>query len=1313
LAGLNVFSQIYPVQASAQLIPPHSGYLPDYADPSSEKLKVILQFNDFTVSQYNIRLKIEIKGNGFSLTTKPFFNPPPLALQPGVPLLLSGTDLAPYLNSTNLDFSGLNLAQYEQKMALPEGFYSICIKAYDYYNSNNIQVSNEACAQAWFTYSDPPFLNFPLCNKVITPQIPQNIIFQWTPINLGSPNSALNTEYEFALWEMRPDSNANPNQVVLNTAPVFSTTTNHTTFNYGITETPLNLYMKYAWKVRARDITGRDWFKNNGWSQICTFTYGDPKKVLGDAIGLTLTAQGISHRLGLCNWNKQSLFTKYTLQVRKQGTNNWFDYPTTEGSEKITNLEPSTDYEARVRGGGNGLVGDWSNTAPFKTLPEPLYACNDQTQYADVLAAKPLPLEKALPGLIIQSGQFEVVASSMVPNGMPGWYGGKGYATVFGKRVPVKFDNIFINDNNRHLIGNIEAVTKGIKGWLSQWDVKEAQENATYVNAAIDSIYFYNGKICITTKNGIECFDFPEDANVLVIRDEEGNEYIVTPPDKIAGPNSYFKISDEVLSASDSVKVVFEASAAQQFGFDKKEQAAWHEQYEIIKLVDKKYYFVANKSIGKDQSDEAIAVLNIKNFNASWLSFKTKNELSVNAVSVGNNQYKLSGIPHDAQCVYAWYDGKKIGKLNVISLEQITKKLVLVPVGNANAPSAENLKNALSDIFKQANVKWEVSAASKFNTTSWDVNNNGLDAADATLMSKYSPEMRALRDAYRKADSAYNKSAYYLFVVNNFSDPLQKGYMVRGRACGFMSSGATPKEVAHELAHGAFGLEHTFPKVKQGISSNLMDYGTGTTLTKKQWEDIHSSFPVFNWMDDEEDAAFFSTEYFSKYAPQPNSIVGDGYVPRWLWDNTTSALSGFGTVCGVIDGLCGDLEGLADVAKFMNCWNFLNSGNDPTCVEVRQKTIESGGFILKLAMCQNVPALTYYTPECLAVNQQINEQFKNFVNDGLNLSIPEQAYVGGKTVYFVASFFIGVGEVSATLKSAGMVSKLGRLAMKAKTFAAPIKSILSSGIRVTKAAGFALLMKGNTVFAKVSSTGTFYVTKVIEATQIKKVIAKLPKKEVIFPGKTTAVEQEVEIVESLNGEIGVVEKVEKIYKNVTLEEFAKTITGATLEQKQLAYTLWGEEKWEDLYKLFNPTVGIKINDGWPPFYGVKSVIKKQKGKDLVGKTFDRFQNYDNLGGYYASPVYSGEKIDNLIFTYDSRALKDKIQEGTRYVKFRLKETVTNNLEFEFGEAIPWFKVQGNGDQVRSNLNFNELKKGLDYEIIELMKFENGKWIKVI
>lgn len=855
-------AQIYPVQISNQLIPPYSGYLPDYADPSSEKLRLILQFNDFTKPNYDVKLKLEIKGNGFSLVTKQLYNPPPISLQPGVPFILTGTDLAPYLNSNNLDFIGINQSQYEQRMALPEGYYSICVTAYDYSNPAKIQVSNTACSNAWFTLSNPPLLNLPGCNSILTPQTPQNILFQWTPVNIGSPNSANSTEYEFALWEIKPDSSANPNQVVLSTAPIYSTTTNLTIVNYGITEPPLNLYTKYAWRVRAVDLSGRDWFKNNGYSQVCAFTYGNVGNVLGNSLSLNLTAQGITHRMGFCNWNNQSAFNNYKLQVRKQGTTNWFDYNTTSNSEKINNLEPNTDYEARVRGESNSYTSDWSNTATFRTLSEPVYGCGDQSQLNDPLPANPLPVTKAIPGLIVQSGQFEVKVTQISPNGGQGWYKGKGIAKVMGLPVAVQFTNIYIDDNNRHQQGVIQAMTKGIDNWLHQWDIKDAEENASYFNGTIDSVHVNaNGQICVYFQGTgrDSCFDAPNQ-NVVVVRDENGNQYtvqLIPPPPKVIGPTNYFQVSNDILEASDSLKVVFEPSPNQKFGFDAKKYTAWTNNYELIKLAGGKTYFVPYKSVGENQNDEVYANVTAFNFDAQKLSFKTVGGQTCTAVNVQGKLYKLT-VPHTANAVYAWYNGKKIGKLSVISLPAITRKLVIVPVNNATINNQALNNQALNTIFQQANVSWSVSIKSSFN---YSLSPNGLQAADAGLMSKYSPEMRALRDAYRNADTTYDKQAYYVFVVNNFSDPNIKGYMVRGRALGFVASTGLATEmvrtIAHELAHGAFGLEHTFPTIQKSSSDNLLDYKQGTELSKVQWEEMQSNKPIISWFDTEEDASFY------------------------------------------------------------------------------------------------------------------------------------------------------------------------------------------------------------------------------------------------------------------------------------------------------------------------------------------------------------------------------------------------------------------------------------------------------------------------
>lgn len=853
-----ISAQTYPVQISAQLVPPYSGYLPDYADPSAEKLKVILKFNDFSQPQYDIKLKFEIKGNGFSLSTKTFFNPPPITLIPGQPLLLSGNDLAPYLNANNLDFIGINQSQYQQRMSLPEGYYSICIKAYDYNNSTPIQLSNEACAQAWFTLSDPPYLNLPFCGSYLTPLNPQNIIFQWTPVNQGSPLSALNTEYEFALYECRPDSTANPNQIVLSTAPIYSITTQQTFINYGITEPPLNLYMKYVWRVRAKDVTGRDLFKNQGYSQICTFTYGTVKNVLGNSIGITLSANEINHRSGECTFNKQSIYSSYLLQVRKKGTLNWFNYPNTTGYERISNLEPSTTYECRVRG-EQPMAGEWSNMAEFTTYSAPNYACNTNTMPVSPNATQPLPVNKAVLGMIIQSGQFEIIATEIKSNNIPGWYRGKGYALVFGGfPVAVKWDNIFIDIDQRQQQGIIEAMTKGVEAWEHAHDLALAEETPIVFGGTIKTISIVGNQVCAMLEGNTtpSCVTLPENKNIVVVRDANGNQYeinMVPPPPTISGPKSYIPISSDTLSANANFKVVFEKSGTQKYGFDKRPENSTNQDYEFIKLNDGSSYFVPYKSVGESGTDEVVASYSISNFDANKLEFKTMSGAVIAKAPFGD-QFKLTGIPDNATCVYAYYDKKKIGKLNVVSLKPISKKLVLVPVNGAAIVSTVTAQE-INKVYAQANVSWSVTTAPNF---TFDIGEDGLQGADANLLTKYSAEMRALRDAYQQAHSDYDKEAYYVFVVPKFNTTELRGYMVRGRALGFVANNASVKELTHELAHGAFGLEHTFPEVEKGSTENLLDYGAGVDLTKEQWEGVQNPTfkPFLSWKDSEEDGSY-------------------------------------------------------------------------------------------------------------------------------------------------------------------------------------------------------------------------------------------------------------------------------------------------------------------------------------------------------------------------------------------------------------------------------------------------------------------------
>jgi len=76
----------------------------------------------------------------------------------------------------------------------------------------------------------------------------------------------------------------NLNDIVLSQPPVFRITTSQSLYVYSVADPPLVQGLEYVWRVQARDRDGRDDFRNNGYSEVCTFTYGgsdDPAFAVG------------------------------------------------------------------------------------------------------------------------------------------------------------------------------------------------------------------------------------------------------------------------------------------------------------------------------------------------------------------------------------------------------------------------------------------------------------------------------------------------------------------------------------------------------------------------------------------------------------------------------------------------------------------------------------------------------------------------------------------------------------------------------------------------------------------------------------------------------------------------------------------------------------------------------------------------------------------------------------------------------------------------------------------------------------------------
>jgi hypothetical protein len=589
LTGMSfgVHAQVYPVQSTPQLVPPYSVYMSDYATPGNERLRVILVQRDLTQPSYQLRLVMSVELNGkIIMRTSRAYNPPPLSLNPGIPTVISGADLAPYLDSRNIDFVGYSKEQYERTKALPEGAYQIIFTAYDY-RRQDVQVSNAGSAFYYLAKSEPPMVNLPACGAKIPLRTPQQIIFSWLSRNTSSPNSAADTEYELALYEMRP-AGRNPNDIVLSTQPVFKTLLSTTQYVYSPADPLLLENMTYVWRVRAIDRNGKDAFRNNGYSEVCTFIYGgaDPGITVGVVDGLQ--AESEAERVAKIWWNAGD-FEGYRVNYRKAGQNyEWFtsnltsEKFKTDGKLKLYDLEPDTEYETRVQGKKKESFGGFTEVVKFRTPPHKVLQCGDQPPGVQVDLGK--PFLNATKGAVVVANGIEVTLLDIVSLG-DGWYKGLGHmaiAHLAGAAFHVQFERIYIREDRQVLSGRMDVVTEGVASLVQQqmnnatvkakqqqqqknreeWAGTDFYDKVIVYDMPIDTITVDNNGYLnitdaagnVTTNAEVMQILLASSEKAVIIQDKNGDQYVVqkegnkTKVTKVPGgglaPNGNMAVSD-------------------------------------------------------------------------------------------------------------------------------------------------------------------------------------------------------------------------------------------------------------------------------------------------------------------------------------------------------------------------------------------------------------------------------------------------------------------------------------------------------------------------------------------------------------------------------------------------------------------------------------------------------------------------------------------------------------------------------------------------------------------------------------------------
>jgi len=554
VCALKVHAQSYPVQANVALAPPYSPFLADYTAVGSQRFTSTLYLHDSRIATYQVKLRLTIEGVGITIRTKANYIPlRPITLYGGESVTLFGEDVEEYFDPNNLDFVGITKNQYEKGAKLPEGVYRFTLEVLDYHRGS--LVSNKGTAVAWVILNDPPILNSPKNNGKLTIIDPQNAVFNWTPRQTGSPNSAFAAEYIFRLVEVWP-ANRNPYDAFLSQQPLYETTTSFTQVVYGPAEPALIPGRKYAWQVQAKDTEGRDLFKNQGKSEVYVFQFGD---AMGVPQNFRREAGSNSSVLNL-RWEPApdgAIPERYRVRYRQKGDTRgvWYENATPQLWMSVPDLKRDTEYEMQVRAEAGLQYSDYTQVFSFKTEANDnvLYECGAED---NVQSVKNQSLLMALPpGTILTAGNYKIrVISATGSNGNftgEGWMfvpylNGAGVDVKFSGQINNSFEFTEIAWETVYEPGSVMAQAIDEANKIGEDSPTTKQDSTSTVTpdytvpGTIDSIYINDeGKIVAVDTEGHEStYEQKKDAKTgkpkdTVIADAYGDTYTVGANGKV------------------------------------------------------------------------------------------------------------------------------------------------------------------------------------------------------------------------------------------------------------------------------------------------------------------------------------------------------------------------------------------------------------------------------------------------------------------------------------------------------------------------------------------------------------------------------------------------------------------------------------------------------------------------------------------------------------------------------------------------------------------------------------------------------------
>lgn len=885
-----VFGQVYPVQANINIIPPYTIYLHQYTSAEQQKLIVNILLHDPVVTSVDVRFRFTIEGGGVRIYTNPGWIPQPYSIFNGISSQIPGNIIAEYFQPQHIIVEGINPQEFYRTGRLPEGFYQFKVEVLEYQRGSII--SNTGLAGVWLLLNESPRIVFPTPNQKVKATNPQMLNFTWVPGGISSPLSAMNTMYEFTMVEIPDQMDPTIAITTASDAIKFTRTLQQTSLFYGPGEPQLIPGKKYAVRVRAFDTEGLEIFKNNGYSEVRVFQFGETcnSPISFDLNDETQSTFNIEVQTDPSN-------TAWQANFRESESTDWSELKA-EGSsteKTVRGLKASTAYEVQLKGLCGPFASDftYSKTITTKERTNTQQICENTISPFVVKNALPLPQLKK--DHIFLAALVPIKVSQVTKQG-GGKFSGNGIATLpfFNAGLAVTFDDIQINDLMQLTSGEVNVVrnafnptffgdelppTDGTGGGSNP----DSTGNGTWppftdtikINVPFDSIVVVNdstiwvipsggGEAIVVDLGGSTCtLILPSDGNL-------NNAQVVY--NGAARPYNSSNSNDGSLEQFTGFLANFEPSPTQAYGFDSLKYSGFADYYNEMD-VNGKVFKMPWKALAPNSYEPVNLKIRRSSESFPYSDLKVGiwgggDLVPVMGINTAIQTYNLKGANEgDEFAVVAKFnsDDKEVnaGGIWAVTYQPKSFNLYIVALEGSNIDEeCARMQNEITTIYKQALVSWSVKPLYGFKSIA--LGDNGLDWTDSELLSAYNTEMNSVISAFKDWHPNSDPDAYYMIVVPKFSDNTVEAFMPRNRRFGFISADQLySRNVAHELGHGAFNLRHTFPEVQQYSTDNLMDYpptgGQPTqdkyALLKAQWDLIHNPESTTGLFDEMEDGA--------------------------------------------------------------------------------------------------------------------------------------------------------------------------------------------------------------------------------------------------------------------------------------------------------------------------------------------------------------------------------------------------------------------------------------------------------------------------